>query len=187
MSISKPRLALLLFMSSEGVFFVVLILSFVYFRESPGNAAGVNPSALDVPRALIFTLCLLSSSLTVWLAGYYQKRGHRRGMLSWLAVTIGLGATFLYGEITDFTDMAGKQITIWRDVFGSAFYTLVGMHGFHVSVGLLILAITFYLGLIGNFSDGKRPHAFEAVSLYWHFVDIVWVVVFSTVYLWSML
>jgi heme/copper-type cytochrome/quinol oxidase subunit 3 len=174
-------------MSSESVFFVVLILSYVYFRESPTNVAGVDPSALDAGRASIFTACLLSSSITMWLAGRYQKRGKRSAMLAWLALTIGLGATFLYGEITDFTDLAGKQVTVWRDVFGSSFYTLVGLHGFHVSVGLAILAITFYLGTIGDFDQGRHPDAFDAISLYWHFVDIVWVVVFSTVFLWSML
>jgi heme/copper-type cytochrome/quinol oxidase subunit 3 len=186
--IARQKLGMGLFLSSESLFFFLLILSYVYYRASPANVAGVAPkSSLDVGRTAIFTVCLLSSSLTMWLAGRSLRQGNHGRLRLWLLATIGLGTAFLIGQGKEYSDLFAKQITISRDVFSSAFFTLTGFHGFHVFVGLLALLILFGLAQGGDFRDGKGLIAFETISWYWHFVDAVWVVIFSVVYLWTAL
>lgn len=184
--IAKPKLCMLLFLSSEGVFFLLLLLSFVYFRQSPVNPHGATIKALDVGRTSIFTACLLSSSLTVWLATRSLKRGNHGALRLWLLATFALGATFLYGEITEYLAMIDKHVSISRDVFSSAFFTVTGLHGIHVTAGLLALLILLVLAQGGDFKDGRGAVGVDTVSIYWHFVDGVWAVLFSTVYLWAL-
>ncbi len=108
-------------------------------------------------------------------------------MKIWLLLTIGLGATFLFGESTEYIDLTGRLgLTPNRDIFGTTFYALTGFHGFHVLMGLLLLTIMFVLVMGGKFRGGAHPSAYNTVALYWHFVDVVWVVIFPTVYLWSL-
>lgn len=184
----KYRLGMFTFLASEAVFFIVLILAYVFYHNSPANAGGPSPyTSLDVGRTSIFTACLWASSVTMWLAG----RGHKRGNdLLWragLLLTIGLGATFLYGEISEYITMVNLDHTVPNsDVFASSFFALTGFHGFHVFVGLTLLLILLGLSMRGWFSSGRHGSAVESISLYWHFVDLVWVVIFPTVYLWSL-
>lgn len=184
----KYRLGMMLFIASESVFFTVLILAFVFYRDSPANAGGPSDfNALDVGRTAIFTACLYASSITIWLAGRTHRSGREALMRLWLFLTIGLGATFLYGESTEYIDVTSRLgLTPHRDVFGSTFFALTGFHGFHVLAGLLLLTVLFILVVGGKFRGGAHHVAFETVSLYWHFVDGVWVVIFPTVYLWSL-
>ena len=185
--IAKQKLCMLLFLSSEAVFFLLLLLSFVYFRQSPLNPHGATVKVVDTARTSIFTVCLLSSSLTVWLATRSVKRGNQRALRMWLLLTIVLGAVFLYGEITEYLHLVDLHVTISRDVFSSAFYTVTGLHGLHVAVGLVSLLILLLLAQSGDFRDGHGVVAVDTVSLYWHFVDGVWVLLFSTIYIWSAL
>lgn len=177
---------MLLFLSSEGVFFLLLLLSFVYYRQSPVNPHGATIKILEVGRTSFFTACLLSSSLTVWLATRSLKRRNRGALRLWLLATVVLGAAFLYGEITEYLSMIDNRVSISRDVFSSAFYTVTGLHGIHVAMGLLALLILLILAQAGEFRDGRGAVAVDTVSIYWHFVDGVWVVLFSTIYLWTL-
>lgn len=181
----RSEVAMLLFLASESVFFVMLILAYVYFRHSPANPAGAGPGVLDVPHTAAFTACLLASSLTVWLAGRSLKRDRQWATQLWLAATVVLGAIFLVGQGTEYLGLIDKHVTIDRDVFGTAFFTLTGFHSFHVFAGLVALVVVLGLAIAGDFSPDRRS-AVSAVSLYWHFVDAVWVVIFSVVYLWSL-
>ncbi|HVA88860.1 MAG TPA: cytochrome c oxidase subunit 3 [Chloroflexota bacterium] len=186
--IARPKLAMGLFLSSESVFFLLLILSFVFYRASPTNLPGATPaSSLDARHTGIFTACLLASSVTVWLAGFNLKRGRHGWLRVWLLITVVLGAVFLYGQASEYIRLVNKQVLVSKDVFAGAFFTLTGFHGFHVFVGLVVLLIFLGLAQGGDFKDKKGAVAFDTMSWYWHFVDAVWVVIFSVVYLWAAL
>ncbi|MCA1667580.1 MAG: cytochrome c oxidase subunit I [Thermomicrobia bacterium] len=177
-----------LFLASEAVFFVLLILAFIYYHKNFFNeSSGSPPNAgrvLDPVKTGIYTVCLLASSLTIWWAGHSLKRGNQRMMRLSLFATVILGAIFLYGQGREYQHLISQNVTISRNLFGSTFFTLTGFHGLHVFMGLVAITILFGLALAGAF---KKPHsvAIEAISLYWHFVDVVWIVIFATVYLWA--
>ncbi len=187
--LARPKVGMLLFLVTEVVFFAMLILAFIYYRNSPANTGGPTPyNALDVGRTAIFTASLLSSSLTIWLSVSAFKKGHERRGSFWLAATIVLGAVFLYGQGSEYLTLFGEQnVATGSDVFTSSFFALTGFHGAHVTGGLVLLCIALFLALRGAFAGGSRVVAIETISYFWHFVDAVWVVIFPTVYLWALL
>ncbi|HEY7908353.1 MAG TPA: cytochrome c oxidase subunit I [Thermomicrobiales bacterium] len=177
-----------LFLASEAVFFVLLILAFIYYHKNLFNqSSGSPPNAgrvLDPAKTGIYTVCLLASSVTIWWAGHSLKRGNQLMVRLSLFATVVLGAVFLFGQGQEYARLISENITVSRNLFGSTFFTLTGFHGFHVFMGLV--AITILLGLaIGGWFKGPHSVALEAVSLYWHFVDVVWIVIFTTIYLWA--
>ena len=180
------KLGMLLFLGGETIFFGLLIIAHIYFRGQWGRTGGPTDAVLDVPLAGAFTGLLLASSLTVALAERSLRRGARRGMERWLAATIALGAAFLAGQGFEWAQLIGEGITIGNGLFGTTFFTLTGFHGLHVLLGLIALAILSGLARAGGLR-GPHSSALEAVSLYWHFVDIVWIAVFSVVYAWAFL
>jgi heme/copper-type cytochrome/quinol oxidase subunit 3 len=139
-----------------------------------------------VLRTALFSLALFASSATIVVAERRLHRNDQRGFLLWLLATIALGAIFLFGQITEYQRLAHDGITISSNLFTSAFFTLTGFHGAHVVVGLIALTVLALLGWLGDFRGGAHGNAVQAVSIYWHFVDVVWVVVFSVAYLWSL-
>jgi cytochrome c oxidase subunit I len=168
------------FIFSEVTFFGALIVTFLEYRT---RSAGPGPHDLDVPRTLIFSLFLFASSGTVYLAERRLARDDQRGFLVlWLA-SIVLGAIFLVGQLTEYMRLYADGITIGSNLFTSAFFTLTGFHGLHVFVGLIALGVIGLLGRAGDFRGGRHRVAVDAVSIYWHFVDAIWVVIFSLVYL----
>jgi heme/copper-type cytochrome/quinol oxidase subunit 3 len=184
----KHVLGMVLFVMSETVFFMLLILAFVFYRASPANAGGPTAfNSLDVPITGIYTACLTASSVTFWLAGRHHRRGHTWRWHAWLLLTMLLGGAFIYGEARDFADMSSRGIVPASDLFGSTFYALVGFHGFHVSMGLIILSIVLVLSLgTPHFRGGRHAIALDAISVYWIFVDAMWWIIFPTVYLLSL-
>ena len=177
------KLAMVLFLLSEGTFFVFLIIAYVYYH-SVSNTGVMAARVLDPLKTGVYTIFLLSSSLTVWRAEVGLRRGSQRAFKSWLLVTIILGAIFLYGQGSEYLHLYGEDVTVSRDIFGTSFFTLTGFHGLHVLLGLIALAVVFVLALKGEFAQ-KHSSAVETVALYWHFVDWVWVVIFSVIYLWT--
>lgn len=137
---------------------------------------------LDVKRTFIFTLALLSSSLTIFLADLSLTRLNRKAVQIWLIFTILLGLVFMIGQGTEYAKLYKLNFTISRNLFGSAFFTLTGFHGLHVVMGLIFLSVIAYMLLTGKFMRIEQ-NAFKSATIYWHFVDAVWVVVFSVVYL----
>jgi heme/copper-type cytochrome/quinol oxidase subunit 3 len=109
--------------------------------------------------------------------------GDHAGFRAWLLVTIALGAIFMIGQVTEYGALYGEGITLSSNPFASAFFTLTGFHGLHVVIGLIALLIVAVLAFGGDFRNGRHAGAVASVSWYWHFVDGVWVVVFTTVYL----
>ena len=179
----RTKLGIILFIVSEASFFLLLVGAYVFFHRSGGQGPSAA-SSLDVPRTSLFSLALFASSATVWFAGISLSQGRRQRAGLWLLATIALGAVFLVGQVTEYAELLRKQVTISRNLFGTTFFTLTGFHGLHVFLGLAMLAILFGLTMARK---GRAPSApaLEGVSLYWHFVDAVWVVIFGVVYLWK--
>ena len=177
------KLAMTLFLLSEGTFFVFLIIAYVYYH-SISNTGVEAAKVLDPLKTGIYTIFLLSSSFTVWQSEKSLRRGKQRAFQTWLLVTIVLGAIFLFGQGSEYLHLYGENVTISRNIFGTSFFTLTGFHGLHVLLGLISLAVIFVLALTGEFAE-KHSSAVEAIALYWHFVDWVWVVIFSVIYLWT--
>ncbi|HZL20496.1 MAG TPA: cytochrome c oxidase subunit I [Polyangia bacterium] len=174
----KNVVAVWTFIASEGTFFVMLVLAYVAFNVS----TTASSAALDVKTTGIYTGCLLASSLTLYLSERQLAKGHTKTFRAWLIATLALGAVFLCGQANEYRRLFHTGLTVNSSLFASTFFTLTGFHGLHVTVGLLALGAL----IIVAFVDGARrrfTRAFHAVGLYWHFVDAVWVVVFTVVYL----
>ena len=178
-----PIVGILAFIFSEVTFFGALIVSFIEYRT---RSPGPGPHDLDVPRTLIFSFFLFASSGTVYLAERRLERDDGRGFLRWWVASIVLGAIFLAGQVTEYARMYADGITIDTNLFTSAFFTLTGFHGFHVFVGLIALSVVGVLARAGDFRAGRRRVVVDTVSIYWHFVDGIWVIIFSLVYLWGL-
>lgn len=178
----KTLLAVLLFISSEAIFFACLIAAYIYYASASPNGPNAH-NVLDPLKTGFYTVCLLSSSLTVYFAERAQRK-EKSGVSLWLAGTMILGAVFLYGEMREYTKLLHENVTVSRNLFGSTYYTLTGFHALHVTVGLVLLGTMLVISLKRRM---RRPQqsALECISYYWHFVDVVWVSVFSVVYLWS--
>jgi cytochrome c oxidase subunit 3/cytochrome o ubiquinol oxidase subunit 3 len=175
------KIAMWLFLASECMLFGALITTYVLYRGA--SETGPYPSdVFDIPYTSVSSFVLLASSLTMVLAlASAQKRDVAR-MRLWLLATAMLGLTFVGGQVYEFTTFYDEGLAITTNLFGTTFYVLTGFHGVHVTVGILML-----LSLVGFSIADRLPDdaAFpvEMVGLYWHFVDIVWIIIFTVVYL----
>lgn len=169
---------MIFFIASEALIFANLIAAYLYLEIRNGNWQ--LPTELWFP--LVNTAILLGSSFPVHFAGINAAKGNMRNVKIGFLGTIIMGAIFLGGQIYEYSGLFGKNFTPQSTVFGSSFFTLTGFHGLHVTVGLLFLLTVWLRTLRGDFT-GKRHFPIEAAEMYWHFVDGVWVIVFSTVYL----
>lgn len=173
------KTGILAFIFSEAGFFLILILSYLYFYARP--QPGPNARELDLPRTLLFSICLFASSFTFWRSEVALRARQRGRMLGWLGLTIALGAVFLVGQVTEYSKLFQSGVNVSTNLFATAFFTLTGFHGLHVFIGLVALLIFLWLAWEGDVARGKGS-AFEAAGYYWHFVDVVWVFVLLTVY-----
>jgi heme/copper-type cytochrome/quinol oxidase subunit 3 len=176
-------LGMALFLLNETVFFAVLIVAFVNYQAGvihPPNAA----TSLHPYLTLFFSLFLFGSSGTIFMADRSLERKNHTGVVIWLIATVVLGAIFLVGQGIEYLDLLNSNIKPSTNLFGTTFFTLTGFHGLHVFIGLVMLTILVGFALKGDFKNGKSS-AMSAISLYWHFVDAVWVVIFSLVYIWA--
>jgi len=178
----KSLVAVWSFIVSETTFFVVLILAYVFFNLSTKAAA----SALDLRTTGAFTACLLASSLTLHLAEKGLSRGKGASFRAWLGVTLLLGIVFMAGQAREYVGLFHAGVTVNSSLFASTFFTLTGFHGLHVTLGLVALGIMLRLAFGGDL-DVRSSAALKAIGIYWHFVDVVWIFVFSVVYVRSFL
>jgi cytochrome c oxidase subunit 3/cytochrome o ubiquinol oxidase subunit 3 len=181
------QVGLLTFLGSEVAFFSTLIVAYIVFygRDSqPGGMGGPIPlKALSLGLALVTTSCLLASSLTVHLADRALKRSRNGLFLFFWAATIALGSAFLLGTAYEWSNLILHEgLTISRNLFGTTFYTLVGFHALHVTIGVIVMLIILFLAMRVRLEERQREGV-QLVSWYWHFVDGVWIVVFTVVYL----
>jgi heme/copper-type cytochrome/quinol oxidase subunit 3 len=181
----KNKLGMLLFIGSESVFFALLIIAFIVYHRDAGNAAEAA-GLLDRTKTAVMTAFLLGSSATLWVANRMLKRGNRSAAMVSLGATIALGAVFILGQGREYAHLMRENVTISRDLFGTTFFTLTGFHGLHVMVGLVMMAVLLAMGAVWRGTE-PRAEAMESVSLYWHFVDAVWLVIFPTVYIYGVL
>jgi len=181
--ISNPVLGMILFIASEVMFFAGLFAAYFSLRSNApvwpptGNPEFDLRAHIALPAVL--TLMLITSSVTCQIGIWAIRRGDRKAFLRATAVTLVLGVIFLVGQVWDYTQL---EFGITDTAFGSTFYTLTGFHGAHVLGGAVMLSVVLYRGLAGQFS-ARHHDAVEATSLYWHFVDVVWIALFSTLYL----
>ncbi len=168
------------FIGSECLFFASLIATYIIYKGR--NIGGPGAEILEIPLTSFSTFALLMSSLAMVLALAAIQRNDRTWMRVWLGTTIGLGLVFLGVEAYEFTHFYHEGLSLQTDLFGQSFFTLVGFHGAHVSIGVLWLA-TLWFASFGEKFDGSRSLSVELAGLYWHFVDIVWVIIFTLVYL----
>lgn len=181
----KTKLLMILFISSETVFFAFLITAFVFYHGSVKDLGPNASRSLDPFKTGMFSIALFASSATMGLTTKAQREHRDHSMKLWLAVTALLGAVFLVGQGREYAHMIGQNITVRTNLFGTTFFTLTGFHGLHVFIGLILLLILLGLALFGDGFWGNQREGFEAVSYYWHFVDIVWVAIYCIVYLWA--
>ncbi len=174
------KAAMWVFLGSECLFFGSMIATFLLFRNTTEDGPGSEIFNIAFTSASSFVL--LMSSLTMVLAhNAFERKDSRQGRV-WLAATALLGAIFLSGQIFEFTEFVHEGLKLGTSPFSSSFYMLTGFHGAHVAIGVMMLAAMFMLSLGGRLSNEHGLNV-ELVGLYWHFVDIVWIVIFTVVYL----
>jgi len=164
---------------AESAIFTIFVVAYLFYLGK--STSGPKPSeVLETP--IFYTICLLSSSLTIHLAAKCLARGIGFGFLGLWLLTIALGGLFLYGTAMEWHRLIYEHgLTISTNLFGTTYYSLVGLHAFHVTAGLIMLAIVTVFGLAGRVGV-QQSGRIEVLSMYWHFVDAVWVVVFTVVY-----
>lgn len=175
----KGRVAMFVLIAAESAIFTIFVVAYIYYIGR--SLSGPTPQqVLDVP--ILNTAFLLSSSLTIWLAERALVRRSMDVFRAFWAVTILFGATFLVGTAREWYKLITvDRLTVSTNLFGTTYYSLVGLHALHVIVGLILLGTVLVLSLI----SGLRPQDTQRVqvlALYWHFVDCVWIVVFTVVY-----
>ena len=165
---------------AESAIFTIFVVAYLYYIGK--SVSGPYPrQVLDLP--IFNTVCLLSSSFTIWIAERALKRGAMGAFSLWWALTVILGAIFLGGTALEWHKLIYHDgLTISTNLFGTTFYSLVGLHASHVIVGLAMLSIVLIFSLTGKLKS-EHSKQLEVLSLYWHFVDGVWVVVFTVVYI----
>jgi heme/copper-type cytochrome/quinol oxidase subunit 3 len=181
----RTKLGMILFVLSESVFFLLLIISYAFYNLFSGKDVAAA-SSLDPIKTGVFSVALFSSSATMWRAGVSARKRRHASVGLWLLITIVLGAVFLIGQGMEYYGLLQKHVTISRNVFGTTFFTVTSFHGLHVFVGLSLLAILFGLAVGGKAHEPTVP-TLDVISIYWHFVDAVWVVIFSVIYVWGVL
>jgi heme/copper-type cytochrome/quinol oxidase subunit 3 len=179
--ISNEKLAMWLFLGSDCLLFGSLISTYLLLRHR--SVTGPGPEdVFDIPFTSVSSFVLLFSSLTMALAVGAIHRGEERRCRTFLVTTAMLGSLFIAGQVYEFTTFVKEGLGYTTNIFGSAFYTLTGFHGVHVSVGIVFLLGLAIMSLRGNLGP-ERAETVEIFGLYWHFVDIVWILIFTVVYL----
>src|ERR1044071_7417475 len=164
---------------AESAIFTIFVVAYLFYAGK--SLSGPTPSeVLETP--IFYTICLLSSSFTLHLAEKYLERGKRGAFLGLWSLTFILGGLFLYGTGQEWRRLIYEHgLTISTNLFGTTYYSLVGLHAFHVTVGLLLLCIVLAFGLAGRVGRDQSARV-DVLAMYWHFVDCVWIVVFIVVY-----
>ena len=176
---SRGLVAMLSLIVGESAIFIIFVVAYIYYIGR--SLSGPTPQVLDVP--IFNTICLLSSSLTIWMAEHAIERGRMRVFGAWWGLTMLLGMIFLAGTAQEWTRLIVHEgLTIRTNLFGTTFYSLVGLHATHVVVGLIMLSLVMLFTLLGRVEQ-RHAERIQVLSLYWHFVDAVWVVVFTVVYI----
>lgn len=182
---ARTQLGFWIYLMTDCILFGTLFATFAVLRHSTaGGPAGAE--LFDLPFVLTETLILLTSSFSCGMAILNMHSGQKKAVLSWLAVTFVLGAAFLSMELTEFSQLAAEGDGWWRSGFLSAFFVLVGTHGFHIFIGLLWMAVmAVQVWRKGITSPVSRR--LGLLAMFWHFLDVIWILIFTIVYLMGVL
>jgi cytochrome c oxidase subunit III len=175
----RGRIGMFGLIAAESAIFTIFVVAYLFYL----GKSLTGPTPKEVLNAPVFyTICLLSSSLTIHLAVRRLRQGNALAFAIYWLATIALGGAFLCGTASEWHRLIyEKGLTIHTSLFGTTYYSLVGLHGFHVTVGLILLSVVMVPALLG-FVKQQHAERLDVLSLYWHFVDTVWVVVFNVVY-----
>jgi cytochrome c oxidase subunit III len=192
--LDSRKLAIWTFIGSECMFFATLISNYLVNKgkslvgpfaheawKDPATGQVMEP-IIEIPLVTVGTALLLFSSLFIVLALYGAQKGNRKMLVGWLGATLFCGIFFVGMQVYEFTHFAHKGLTLSRNMFGASFFVLTGFHGTHVTIGVIWLLTMFVLALKGKLPP-ERSVNLEMAALYWHFVDVVWIVIFPVVYL----
>ena len=176
---SRGKVGMLCLIAAEVGIFSIFVVAYLFYIGK--SVAGPMPAdVLELP--IFISVCLLSSSATIHLAVKALSRGKLAGFQAWWFVTIVLGLIFLIGTAREWHSLIYQHgLTISTNLFGTTYYSLVGLHASHVTIGLIALSIVMTFALLGRVKQ-EHTERVEVLSLYWHFVDVVWIVVFTVVY-----
>ena len=182
--VSNTKLAIWLFLSSEALFFGAFISTYFLYRGRDASfLKGPTPDKLlNIPFTSVTSFVLLMSSLTMVLALAAIQRGDHRRLRIWLLATALFGATFVGGQVYEFTEFYRKGLHLGTNMFGTTFFVLTGLHGAHVTIGIIWLLLVWGRSMQGRLPT-ERSEAVEIAGLYWHFVDVVWIFIFTAIYL----
>lgn len=194
LGLDHRKVAIWTFIGSECLFFATLISNYLVNKgkslvgpfphetwTDPVTKKVFEP-VFEIPLVTLGTALLLFSSLFVVLALNGAQKGNRKALLGWLGATIVCGLFFIGMQVYEFTHFVHKGLTLSKNLFGASFYVLTGFHGTHVTLGVIWLITMFVLALRGKITP-QRAVNLELAALYWHFVDVVWIVIFPVVYL----
>jgi cytochrome c oxidase subunit III len=176
---SRGRVGMFSLIAAESAIFTIFVVAYIFYLGK--SISGPTPKdVLELP--ILGTICLLSSSLTIHLAVRALRHAKVGAFGLWWFVTMSLGTIFLVGTGREWHHLIyDKGLTVSTNLFGTTYYSLVGLHAFHVTVGLIAIALAMIFTLLGKVKPEHGERA-EVFSLYWHFVDVVWVIVFTVVY-----
>ncbi|REK23106.1 MAG: heme-copper oxidase subunit III [Actinobacteria bacterium] len=184
--IENRKLGMWIFLSSEFLFFGALISNYLLYSNRGGFPSPYPAEIYDIPFTSVSSFVLLMSSLTMVLAHNALSRDDQNGARTWLFATAALGSVFLGGQVFEFTDFVVEYgMTLSTNPAASAFYLLTGFHGAHVAIGVIMLLSLWGISRRQGGLSEKHGLNLELVGLYWHFVDIIWIVIFTVVYLLS--
>jgi cytochrome c oxidase subunit III len=176
---SKGRLGMACLIVAESAIFTIFVVAYIYYMGR--DVQGPTPrEVLELP--IFSTVCLLSSSIFIWLAEHAIEQGRMQAFKLWWAITFVLGAIFLAATAQEWHKLITQDhLTIATNLFGTTYYALVGLHASHVVVGLTMLLLVLIFSLMGRLEPSHSERV-QVLALYWHFVDAVWVIVFTLVY-----
>jgi cytochrome c oxidase subunit 3/cytochrome o ubiquinol oxidase subunit 3 len=182
--VSNAKLGMWIFLSSEALFFGAFIATYFLYRgrDAEFNEGPKPRDLFDIPFTSVTSFVLLMSSLTMVLALAAIQRGDHRRLRIWLLATALFGLVFIGGQVFEFTEFYREGLKLSTNLYGTTFFTLTGLHGAHVTMGIVWLLTLWGRSMQGRLAT-EQAEAVEIAGLYWHFVDVVWIVIFTAVYL----
>jgi len=178
----NEKLGMWIFLLSEIMFFTALIGSYIILRFSHPSAWAAPGKVLNIPVTAVNTFLLICSSVTMVKAYASIADGNQRKLRLWLVLTVLIGATFVGIQAYEYSHLIEKAFVPSAGLYGSTFYTMTGFHGFHVTMGVICMSFVTWKAFRGRYSATDH-RGVEVIGLYWHFVDLVWIILFTIVYL----
>ena len=178
----NEKLGIWVFLGSEVMFFTALIGAYIILRAAHPEAFAQPGEVLNVPVTAVNTFLLICSSVTMVKAFAAAQEGLQKHLVRWLLATVIIGASFVGVQVYEYQELIGHGFTPDEGLYGSTFYTMTGFHGFHVSMGVLCMMFVTWKAIRGKYTAADH-RGVEVIGLYWHFVDLVWIILFTIVYL----